>query len=450
MRFHRNSRSMANDRQLRYVLCSGAGAMNQSISFVTWFAAGALATGAACGGMAASQDPVVSGGGGDSGATGGSGSGGSHAPGGSGSGPGGTGTTGSTTGGISGTAGAGGGAGSLAGMGGGSGVGGATNSGGAAGDYGETFPPSCVPGLLKSQRWFNAIASSGTRIVAAGGDDDIINGGAFGGVAFESTDGTTWRQISLPPGTPPVLEMVYGDGEFVATAVELGDGVKPTSFFLLRSQDGLAWTLAPDPGGALAYGNGTLLMAGGYLVRELRKDGTWRDIPLDRPVQRLVFGSGSFVAFGEQTLGTFAADQLVLAVDNPVPPSGRFTNLQYLGGMFVGEVEVGDPINGYTSGKVQSSDGQAWSYAALGPQEFWVHAGSGFGAGVYVVPQQDAAMLSVDLQTWIRVPLPTKHIRLQTIFSLGRFLIVGRNSIVAGTPDGLDWQDVYLYCPFGP
>jgi hypothetical protein len=270
------------------------------------------------------------------------------------------------------------------------------------------------------------LVSGNGRLVAAGGNTHKETTGGM----FSSEKGLTWTPGAVSPSAE-VRSLTYGAGRFLATTA-YGD--------MQTSIDGQSWAKQPSPFGpnhsppaGVAFGGARFVTLGdggdGRLLSAVSGDGVnWTvgepQLRLDScfTSRSLAYGNGRFIAItGSGTVvssddgllwarsGLVEADRLILAGE------------QFLAWHSTGGAQV------WTS-----PDGAHWSGHSLNTD--YAISDIAYGGGFYVgiVPPGDPSpvLVSRDLKNWRTYSAPVSAILRGSVFSNGRFYLLGDNSTI--------------------
>jgi hypothetical protein len=262
------------------------------------------------------------------------------------------------------------------------------------GGVGSTlFAPVGSSGQLLQSNGTSAPSWSGFSALSSTPSFVMMNSG---GIAYTSTNGTTWTQI-IPPTTLGVQGMTYGSGVFVGTRL-----FSNSAYY---STDGITWTvlagaLGSGSSGQTTYGNGLFVTPVGSGSARTSTNGiTWtaRTLP-----------AGSFSG-----AGAYGNRNLVLMGGN----------------QFGGSSVSAYSTNGITWGSSTMPSSQNWSSVAFGLGKFVAVSATGTGAGAN----------STDGITWTSVSLPTSSSWNSVAFGNGVFVAVNTSSQYIRSTDGITW-----------
>ena len=229
--------------------------------------------------------------------------------------------------------------------------------------------------------------------------------GDFGEI-WTSPDGTTWTRRTNPdPNRQDLRGLTYGGGQFVAV---VGGCFSCAQGTVLRSPDGVAWTLQGVPEATFLYGvtyGGGQYVAVGPGGRVITSPDaiawTQRTSNTTQTLNGVTFGGGLYVAVGDSHEVVTSPDGVTWTVQTAgVPASvGNLHGVAYAGGVFVA---VGD------GGIITSPDASTWT-PTLMTSSFWAvtHTGSLFVAVSFgpLLPGFHAPATSLNGTTWTESPV---------------------------------------------
>lgn len=307
----------------------------------------------------------------------------------------------------------------------------------------------------------NGVASSGTLFVAAG---DAQSGNTT--LAFTSPDGVTWTARGTNLFEEPFAAAAFQSGNFYAMG---------KSGSIVRSADGISWSVSLSPGGRSPPGQGSsiALQSVAYNGTTYAAVGDWQTIFSSTDgnawtlrhagfccggLTSVVWGAGLanpvFVAVGWTNPGwvVFSSPDGTTWTQRASGSSGYVVNLAY-GGAAKGFAVVGAVSSGNTySGIAQTSpDGITWTASASAATGITSSiSGLTYGNGLFVATGGAVSNLSLagtiftspDGATWTQQSAPTGAGGLgPALFGNGVLLALdSQNKAVATSTDGVHWS----------
>jgi hypothetical protein len=305
-----------------------------------------------------------------------------------------------------------------------------------------------------------AVVFAAGRFVAVGATTRALAGALVpesdSALVMTSSDGEAWQRAPVvAAGT--LLSVTHGAGRYVAVG-QWFDVVGPDPDIsrepvMLTSGDGLAWqavTALPDVGlTSVAFGNGRFVATGvddATLAQVMltSSDGLTWAVAAESDIldQRVAFGGGRFVVFGEASLQSSA---LGTSIDGEswdprsVAPAARVAEVAPVGGSLLGSGtfdccfgEVPDLIEYF---RLESADGVAWT---VHPTDFRVLLFDlAEGEGIVVATSGRRLYSSTDGRDWTARAGERSFLG-SVAYGGGRFVAVGRELGVSD--DGVVWS----------
>ncbi len=305
-----------------------------------------------------------------------------------------------------------------------------------------------------SQSWL-AVANGGGMFVAVGEDGAIAS----------SPDGVTWTHHDTPGGENWGSVLYRPTGWLVP---------EPAASSLLTSPDGVTWTQSPAPAGAAnfglgvaAYGNGITVVLGGSGSIVSTDGTTWT--ALDISGRAIAFGNGTFVVAvgdGHTLSSTDGVHWTSTMVSTSDPGSVAFANGHFLLGAtqssYVStdgrtwtsqgntpdgiEIQsltaIGGTIYALEDGFIgMTTDGITWTseFALTGPLQ-----GIAAGGGVVVVVSLDGSIGSGPDAAHLGVAVPPGQFEVNSADYADGLYLLGGEGGVASSADGKSWTPMPL------
>jgi hypothetical protein len=298
------------------------------------------------------------------------------------------------------------------------------------GGVGSTlFAPIGSNGQLLQSNGTSAPSWSGFSALSSTPSFVMVNSS---GIAFTSTDGTTWTQ-RIPPTTLGVQGMTYGSGVFV--------GVRLFSDSVYYSTDGITWTvlagaLGSGSSGGITYGNGIFVAPVGSGSARTSTNGiTWtaRTLPEGSIAGAGAYGNGNLVLmggniFGGSSVSAYSTNGITWA-SSAMPSSQRWSSVAFGQSKFVAVSNSGTGVG------ATSTNGITWTAVSLPANSSWESVA--FGNNVFVaVNTSNQYARSTDGITWTTASASGNHYGIT--FGYGRFVAGGSNGSSTST-DGITW-----------
>jgi hypothetical protein len=274
--------------------------------------------------------------------------------------------------------------------------------------------------------WIKDVAFGNGRFVAVG-----VLSMFWLSTIHVSTNGIDWTSV-LPGGFHPILNIVFLEGQFVATG---NNGT------ILTSTNGFDWTIrrggVPTLLWSVAEGNGTIAAVGGFFngvgtVLTTSGDLTWQSQPYTNAnyLLRVLYTNGTFLAVGSGGRVSISADGKNWAA-HTTAISDWLYDVIYARGTYVSVAH----------NQVQwSTNGVAWTQSVVSANAGIYLSHLGFGNDTFVaIGEFGEVFCSTNLLAW--VPGNTGSTQRLSSIAFGRelFVAVGDAGTILRSSDGMAW-----------
>ena len=206
------------------------------------------------------------------------------------------------------------------------GSGGNTAGTGGVGDVDSGPPP--IPPSWQTYLQIAGFARGNGVYVAVGTDMENYDDPTEDPVVYTSPDGFAWTPSATLPSRP--TDVAFGNGVFVAMT-QVG-----TPLRVYRSEDGSTWTTTEIPGAlpyagkALAFGNGTFVVAAADAVLTSTDGKNWKSTPR-QSMFGVEFGAGKFVGWNYGAQLESSKNGVDWTPSNPVEGKVKYNDLFLFG-----------------------------------------------------------------------------------------------------------------------
>jgi hypothetical protein len=262
--------------------------------------------------------------------------------------------------------------------------------------------------------WESKLKLIGNHLSVVYGNNKFVSVGVD--VAAYSTDGISWKSVSIPSAT--WKKVIYANNRFVAIA---NDGV-------VYSEDGTDWSskrILSDAPRDIAYGNGMFVMIPMifnciYISTDNLQSWTKKEIEMTSSVNSytITYGNGKFVT------GSLYSTDAINWIETDMPYNSNIKSVIYAGNKFVANVGI-----------YYSSNGINWS------------TGSGdnmtnltYGNGMFVGIINYYIMYSSTASSWKKTYLPSYNNYNSIAYGNNKFVIVGNNHSAYST-NATNWTE---------